>query len=241
MGRKTYTSHAILALAVWLILAALIMFVERASAAVISWDYNYEYTGATPPAGPAPWLNITIDDEIAPGSVAIVMTSFLTGTEYVKELLLNFEEDTFPLTPDDFVYLPSSGPNPMVNVGENAFRAGGDGFFDIRFDFDIASSGDRFGAGEHVMFLVMRPDISALSFDHLSVLGPTQWPTVAHICSIDPCGQESGWITVEDKHSPVPEPDPGTLLIIGLLLMGVAGLVNMRNKLETGLKDYYHL
>jgi hypothetical protein len=231
MRRKTYTSHAIFALAIWLIIAALIMFVERANATVISWDYNYEYTGATPPAGPAPWLNITIDDEISPGSVAIVITSCLTGVEFVNELLLNFEENTFPLTPDDFVYLPSTGPSPIVGVEENAFHAGGDGWFDVRFNFP--NSEDRFGAGESVMFLVMRPDISAESFNHLSVLGPTQWLSVAHIGGIGPYGQDSGWITVKNGHSPVPEPDPSILLIVGLLLMGVAGLVNMRNKPAT--------
>ncbi len=49
------------------VVAALVLVASSANAAVVSWDLSYEFSGATPPEGAAPWLTATFDDGGWPG------------------------------------------------------------------------------------------------------------------------------------------------------------------------------
>ena len=64
---------------------------SKAEASVITFDFDIEFSGATAPEGPAPWLTATFDDKGTPGSVELAMsTAGLVEAEYVNEWLFNF-------------------------------------------------------------------------------------------------------------------------------------------------------
>jgi hypothetical protein len=203
-------------------LAVLALICSGAQADVVTFELAMEFSGATAPEGPPPWLVVTLDDEGTPGSVDLTLDATgLTDAEYVKEWLLNLDPD---LDPNALVF---SEPiktgmfdNPEINTGENDFMADGDGYFDIQFAFSQADGGDRrFGAGELVQYTISGiPGLTASSFDFLSEEDGNQgeFPTAAHVGAIGPDDDCSGWISV---------PEPTTL---SLLL--VAGLTLMRRR-----------
>ncbi|GAH74224.1 unnamed protein product, partial [marine sediment metagenome] len=61
-------------------------------ASVVSYDLSIEFSGATPPAGAAPWLNATFDDGGSAGSVDLTLTAVnLVGSEFVNVWLFNLD------------------------------------------------------------------------------------------------------------------------------------------------------
>jgi hypothetical protein len=105
---------------------------------------------------------------------------------------------------------------------DTSFKADGDGFFDILFDFPPSPGGDeRFQPGEWVQFTITHEDGVTLApwmFRDPSV-GALGLFTAAHIQGIDHPGvpgiddEGSGWVTI---------PAPGAALL------GVIGLLGLR-------------
>lgn len=185
-------------------------------ASVVSYDLSMEFSGATPPAGAAPWLNATFDDGGSAGSVDLTLTAVnLVGSEFVDVWLFNLDP---ALNPTLLVFsAPSktgSFTDPTISQSVDAFKADGDGWFDIEIDF--ASGGGaatRFGPGEDVSYTITGiGSLTADSFDFLSSLGGGHgpFPTAAHVQGIGQTGADSGWITV-------PEPTSLALLSIGAI------------------------
>jgi hypothetical protein len=180
-------------------------------AAVISYDLSIEFSGATPPAGTAPWLRATFDDGGGSGSVTMTLTALnLTGGEFVRFWDFNLDPALSPAS------LSFSAPSktgtfvdPVIATGVNAFQADGDGLYDIRVEFDNAPPADRFGVGDSVQYTITGiPTLTASSFDFLSAPagGHGPFPTAAHVQGIGVDGNFSGWVTT-------PEPSAGAALI----------------------------
>jgi hypothetical protein len=197
------------------------------SADSITFNLDFEFSGAVAPVGPSPWVTITIDDSLGPvDGVRITMDAVgLTGGsggESIKSISLNFDP---LLDPTDLTFI--SVGTPGVDPGDvdiftavDNFMADGDGFFDILFDFPPppGQSDARFTGGETVEYDVsFSSAITASSFDFFSKPtvggGPGAFQAAAQIQRIDGNGTESGWI------GPIPE--PGTALLVGLGLMGL--------------------
>ena len=60
----------------------------RADAAVLTYNLDTEYTGATPPAGAGPWLTATFEDGV-PGTVLLTVTADLAPGEFVHRVMFN--------------------------------------------------------------------------------------------------------------------------------------------------------
>jgi hypothetical protein len=191
--------------------------VSTAQAAIVSFDYNIEFSGATPPAGATPWLRATFDDGGGSGSVTLKFESVnLVLTEFVRFSYFNLDP---ALNPNDLIF---SAPvktgtftDPTISTGVNAFQADGDGLYDIELTFANAPPADRFGVGDAVEYTITGiASLTANSFDFFSAPagGNGPFPVAAHVQGIGSSGANSGWVT----H--VPEPASLGLLFLGLPL-----------------------
>ena len=198
-----------------------------AYAATLTFDLNVEFSGATEPeSATLPWLTAVFDDSFGGASTVrlSMTTSNLTDAEWVDEWLFNFDP---ALDPNDLSFALFNDGGTGVVVGDAsttaildaAFKADGDGFFDIKFDFPNAPPPDRFTGdpAKTVIFDITHASlaIDVSSFDFLSAPGGGQgsFKSAAHIQSIGPSDEDSGWI------GPGTVPEPASLWLLGLVAL----------------------
>lgn len=192
-----------------------------ASAAMLTMNFAVIFQGAGSPAESGPWLVATFEDGPTPGQVILTLIAEnLVAGEKVKGCYFNLDPTLDPLD------LSFSAPTtlagqfdaPAVSTGDDAFKADGDGYFDIRIEFPTADGAPTtFGAGDAVQFTLDNiPSLSADSFDFMSVNGGGvgEFLTAAHLLSLG-AAAESAWATV---------PEPATLLLFA------AGALAIRRK-----------
>lgn len=188
----------------------------------ITFRLAVEFSGGMPPAGPTPWLIATFDDGGTPGSVELTLetTNLVAGShEFVRGWYFNLDP---ALDPNDLsltgLSKTGSFSDPVISTGTDAFKADGDGYFDILFAFATAPPAERFGAGDGLSITILGPGIMADSFSYLSAPGGGHgpFPTAAHVQGISDEGEYSGWITI-------PEPTSLVLLGMGMAVLGMHG------------------
>ena len=202
--------------------AVLALVAASAQASLTTFELSFEFSGATPPEGMAPWLTATFDDHDTPGSVDLTLeTTNLTDNEFVFEWLFNLDPEL------DVSALVLSEPvkagefaDPTIDLGMDSFPGDGGGYFDIRIDFDNSNGpSTRFGVGDAAEYTITGiSTLTAESFDFLSAPhgGHGTHATAAHIGGIGPDDGDSGWISV---------PEPATL---GALALGGLALLCRR-------------
>lgn len=196
-------------------------FVSGLSGSVLM-NLDFEFSG-TAPAGTAPWVILDFVD--AGDDVELTITNpGLVGWEKVSQVYFNFVNDTdldaLSFTIDSVVGTVFGLCD--IDVEKDAYKADGDGRYDILFSFP--SSGNTFGASDSVVVTIASGlgNIDPIDFIALSKPEGGHGPfyAAAHVQSIG-CGENSGWIAPSETPIDV-IPEPSTLFgLIGLISLGL--------------------
>ncbi len=190
------------------------MAVFPSATLALTIELDTEFSGADAPTGPAPWVVITIEDVNSTTVKVTISNSGLTGSEFNEAVYLNLNP---AINPTNLTFSQLSGDPATISTGTDAFKADGDGFFDILVDFPPPPGTKKFGAGETVVIeMTNSGGISADDFDFKSAPGSGNgsFTAAAHIQGIGPDGEGSGWIGDGNGNGKVPE--PGTFILLGM-------------------------
>ena len=201
------------------------------SANALATGFVYQFDNAfsgTAPTGPAPWVDATFQD--TSGGVLLTVNGLgLQSSEFLDSLYLNINPADSSQIPNlKFTFENSTGGVAPANIqtGEDAFKADGDGKYDILFDFQTSNlSPGRLGAGDTITYLISGiTGLSSSDFVFLSTPAGGNGPfdAAGHIQSIG-TGGASGWVEPSMGAITQPTPEPGSTAILGLAV-GLMGL-----------------
>jgi hypothetical protein len=217
-------------------LAASLALLMNQNAFAISFTFNLdtEFSGAQAPGGSPPWLSATFADTV-PGTVSLTLSASpaggtgLTGTENVVEWDFNVASPfvgNLSFSPTSAT-LPSGGQLVGIQQGLDAFKADGDGLYDILFSFG-SGAGKGFGPGDTLAVTITSPSVAGLDASDFNLLsaddgGHGPFFTAAHVQNTTGAGSGgSGWIAPSGGPT---VPDAGsTAILLGIALLGMEGL-----------------
>jgi hypothetical protein len=185
-----------------------------------SLKLNDEFSGGQQPQGS---VSVAFSDG-GTDAVLLTITGDLEETEFMESLYLNFNPaylPTFDATNLTFNLVSSSGIGgaPSVSTGVDAFKADGDGLYDILIDFDTDPPGDRFDNSDSVIYSITGiTGLVADDFNFLSAPAGGHGPFVAaaHIQGVGTNG--SGFVAPG-------VPDGGaTVMLLGTALACLGAL-----------------
>jgi hypothetical protein len=209
-------------------LAGALLSAYDASGSGIIYDFDNVFSGSAPD-GTAPWFQTRIED-VTPGTVRLTITALnLSPTEKVSELYLNLNPN-FLATSLNFTFVDGSAgvTAPQPSLGVNAFKADGDGKYDILFQF-AEPPVNALTAGDHLTYLISGiAGLTAQDFVYLSMPAGGHGPFYSAIhmqgisaTDVNDTSTLSGWVSPSEVTIiPVPEPTVGMLAI---LIGGVVG------------------
>ncbi|HET7536902.1 MAG TPA: hypothetical protein VFJ90_10640 [Candidatus Didemnitutus sp.] len=217
-----------------LLAAAVLSAIALATSAagiVESVPLNFVFSGVNP-TNSTP-LILKLEDGLTLNTVRLTMDATNLGsTEFVSEWYLNLNP---AFTPGSLSFSLVSNPTALVlgdiGTGANAFKADGDGFYDVLFAFPPPPGqfSAKFTAGEKVVVDITRASgLSVADFLYSSVNGggAGTYLSAAHIQGI---GSDSAWIGATAAVGPLPEPS-AYASIIGCVMLGVALRRKWRSK-----------
>ena len=198
--------------------------------AAVTYNFNTEFSGGTPPTGPAPWLTATFGDTSTPGQVVLsITTAGLTSSEKISAIYFNLDPS---LDVNDLSFASLNGGSgtvgdSSVQLGENQFMADGDGKYDILLAY--STNKNTFTGGDTSSFDITYSGtgtFDAASFYFLSFPAGGHGPfyAAAHVLNTSASGG-SGWVA---PVSPVPLPSSLPLLAAGVLGFAVLTLGKSR-------------
>lgn len=213
------------------VLAALFA-VRAVGGNVLDFQMTSNFSG-TMPSGSLPWMDITITDGSTPGTVFLNINNLnITGSEKITQLYLNLNPN-YSVSQLSFVNTGGTpgvfAPSPLL--GEDGFKADGDGKYDILLDFSQTPN-NAFTAGDTLSYKITGiPTLNALDFQYLSTPAGGHGPffAAAHVqginaTSVTDTTTDSGWIAPGQSDIfvfPVPEPSGAALLGVGAAILGV--------------------
>ena len=213
--------------AVGVVLAGMWLVPSEADAAGYVFDFGHIFSGSTTPAASPPWIEGIFQDVAGGVQFSITNVGLSTG-EFVGELYFNLNPAYGANGPASLSFsLQSRGGSfdlPSVSKQANAFKADGDGYFDVMLSFSTSSASGqhRFVGGDSLSYLISGlSGLKASDFVFQSSDSSTGLYAAAHIQGIS--GGTSIWSNpnqVLQVTNPVsaPEPGPGGLLVLAASL-----------------------
>lgn len=206
----------------------MVALAPASQASIVTFNYNQVISGSGLTSG-STWLKAVFNDGGSSGAVTLTMsTPGLVGSQNVSGMYFNIDPTlNSSLNNLSFTYLSGSSSGPAassVSVGNNAFKADGDGRYDILFSFP---TGSGFNANETVTYQITGiPSLTAQSFNYLSACGspsctgPGNFYAAAHVQNTS--GGSSEWVgSNAGSVTAVPEANIWAMMVVGLGALGL--------------------
>ncbi len=208
--------------------ACALLAVGSVNAATLQLDFGVSFgdpldPGTAAPDGPAPWMTAFFDDGGIAGSVTLTLSVAGTvGGAEVTEVYLNVDDAiggaNLTITPAG-----GTGPTAAISTGTDNFKADADGWYDILFDLP-PPGGDRFTAGETLIYDITATGLLASSFNFLSTPDPVDpngpFLGAAKFQSTGEFGEQSDWVGAV--------PVPAAVWLFGSGLLGLVGVARRK-------------
>lgn len=199
-------------------LALMLALAYKAEATGINYEFGTVFSGqSTPPAAAPPWVEATFLD-VTPGTVQLTVTNVgLSSGEFMSGLYFNINPaDNVNNLKFSEVSSAGSFTAPMISLGEDSFKADGDGKYDILLSFGT-SNGTTFTTDNSITYTITGiASLSSSDFGYQSTPAGGAGPfyAAAHIQGTPPNNGQSCWIEPDKGPLPVPEPSPKLLLAL---------------------------
>ena len=210
------------------VLAAMLLLSAKANASSLLYQFDTPFPSDPSPAGSGPWIDASFQDVSGGVLLTITNVSLISG-EFIQGNGSGANGGFFfNLNPNDnpnnlvFTSVYANGNfGTSILTGENAYKADGDGKYDIVFDF----STHNFSVGSSISYLISGiPGLNADSFAYLSAPAGGSGPFYAavHVMGLPPNASNSTWVEPGGGPQvvPVPEPAPAVLAAVSFGLWG---------------------
>jgi hypothetical protein len=201
--------------------AAGFLLPTKANASGILYQFDTPFPSDASPAGSSPWIDASFQD-VGGGVLLTVNNVGLTSSEFLQGngsganggIFFNLNPNDNPTSLTFSLVSQSANFGTYINTGENAFKADGDGKYDIVFDFSTHS----FAGGASFSYLISGiAGLTASDFAYLSAPAGGSGPfyAAAHVMGLPPNASNSTWIEPGSgalQLNPVPEPSSFALI-----------------------------
>jgi hypothetical protein len=221
-------------------LAATASCPTKLNASGILFQFNTPFPTDPSPAGSGPWVDAFFQN-VSPGTVLLTITNvgFASG-EFVGGngnganggFFFNLNTNDNPVNLAFTLVSANGSFGQTISTGQNAFKADGDGYYDIQFDF----STHAFSVNSSMTYRITGiTNLTAADFAYLSAVGgggeSGPFYAAAHIQGLS--GGNSTWL--EPGGGPVitrvPEPAPIALLAVSAILLVAFRLQRLRENI----------
>ncbi|MDO9308204.1 MAG: PEP-CTERM sorting domain-containing protein [Deltaproteobacteria bacterium] len=207
-----------------IVLATALLSILPVAAFAYTYNLGTTFSNLVTPYGTGPWLTINITDAGA-DTVTLDIQGNMIDSQKIKDIYLNIS-NTSLLSIQSFTYAPGQNAAQNISLSSNAYKADGvGGYFDILMQWNPSNPID---GNDHIVYSITAAGLTAAMFNDTCVgYGTPPGPlyAAAHLqdAGLDPDGKlDSTWIGAVPDNPPPPVPEPGTLVLLGAGLLGLA-------------------